>query len=152
MHWSCFESGSDHAATCDAAAGQRTERGGEVAGANTVVLVGQGTPVRRHRGRNGFFARFATHYAALGTTLVSRRAVVVSVYVVVAVLLVLTAGRELGTEIFPQVDASQMQVRLRAPAGTQEEGTEKITLRVIDLIEEEAGGADKVKLTLFRAC
>jgi len=77
---------------------------------------------------------------------------VVSVYVVVAVLLVLTAGRELGTEIFPQVDASQMQVRLRAPAGTQEEGTEKITLRVIDLIEEEAGGADKVKLTLFRAC
>lgn len=126
----------------------RELRGGKVAGANTVVLVGQGTPVRRHRGRNGFFARFATHYAALGTTLVSRRAVVASVYVVVAVLLVLTEGRELGTEIFPRVDASQMQVRLRAPAGTQVEGTEKITLRVIDLIEEEAGGADKVKLTL----
>jgi len=96
----------------------------------------------------GAFVRFATRYAAVATNLVSRRALVLTVYLVGAVVLAAGAGLGLGTEIFPRVDAGQLQLRLRAPAGTQVEGTEKIALRVIDLIKEEAGGADKVELTL----
>jgi multidrug efflux pump subunit AcrB len=37
---------------------------------------------------------------------------------------------------------------LRAPAGTQVEGTEKIALRTLDLIKQEAGGAEKVEVSL----
>ena len=34
-------------------------------------------------------------------------------------------GGHLDTEIFPRVETGQLQVRLRAPAGTQLEGTEE---------------------------
>ena len=44
----------------------------------------------------------------------------------------------LGTEIFPQVDAGQLQLRLRAPTATRLETTEQIATRVLALIEEEA--------------
>jgi multidrug efflux pump subunit AcrB len=96
----------------------------------------------------GAFVRFMSRYAALASTLVAKRVLVVSVYLIAAVVLAIATGRGLGTEIFPRVDAGQLQLRLRAPAGTQVEGTEKIALRAIDLIKDEAGGADKVELTL----
>ena len=53
----------------------------------------------------------------------------------------------LGTEIFPQVDAGQLRLRLRAPAGTQVERTEALALQALELIKQEAG-ADNVALTL----
>jgi len=96
----------------------------------------------------GAFLRFASRYARLATTLVDRRVLVVIVYVLVTVVIALAAGAQLGTEIFPRVDAGQLQVRLRAPAGTQVEGTEKIALRVLDIMKQEAGGADKVEVSL----
>lgn len=46
----------------------------------------------------------------------------------------------LGTEIFPQVDAGQLQLRLRAPTATRLETTEQIALRVLGIIDEESGG------------
>jgi multidrug efflux pump subunit AcrB len=48
-------------------------------------------------------------------------------------------GRRLGTEIFPRVDAGQLQLRLRAPTGTQIDGTEAVALRALDLIGQEVG-------------
>jgi multidrug efflux pump subunit AcrB len=96
----------------------------------------------------GAFTRFAARYARLASGLVSRAGLVVPAYLVLAIMLAVAAGIGLGTEIFPRVDAGQLQLRLRAPAGTQVEGTEKLALRVIDIIKEEAGGADKVALTL----
>src|SRR5208337_4467250 len=59
--------------------------------------------------------------------LVRLRWAVVPVYLVSALLLVFFLGRQLGTEIFPQVDAGQFQFRLRAPDGTRIEQTEAIT-------------------------
>ncbi len=44
----------------------------------------------------------------------------------------------LGTEIFPQIDAGQLQLRLRAPTATRLETTEQIALRTLTIIEEEA--------------
>lgn len=96
----------------------------------------------------GAFVRFATRYASLATSVVSQRVVVVAAYLVVASLLTVLIGRQLGTEIFPQVDAGQLQLRLRAPAGTQVEGTEKIALQVLDIIKAEAGDADKLEISL----
>jgi multidrug efflux pump subunit AcrB len=42
-------------------------------------------------------------------------------------------------EIFPDAQADQFQVRLRAPTGTRIERTELITLRALEIIKEEAG-------------
>jgi multidrug efflux pump subunit AcrB len=44
----------------------------------------------------------------------------------------------LGTEIFPQIDAGQLQLRLRAPTATRLETTEQIATRTLDIIGEEA--------------
>src|SRR5439155_2410067 len=44
-----------------------------------------------------------------------------------------------GTEIFPKIDAGQMQVRLRMPPGTRIERTEDATKKTLELIEEAAG-------------
>ncbi len=44
----------------------------------------------------------------------------------------------LGTEIFPQIDAGQLQLRLRAPTATRLETTEQIALRTLAIIAEEA--------------
>ena len=45
------------------------------------------------------------------------RWVVVGVYLALAAVVIVFLGRRLGTEIFPKVDAGQIQLRLRAPAG-----------------------------------
>jgi len=44
----------------------------------------------------------------------------------------------LGTEIFPQIDAGQLQLRLRAPTATRLETTEQIALRTLAIIGEES--------------
>ncbi|MEQ1749571.1 MAG: efflux RND transporter permease subunit [Prosthecobacter sp.] len=44
----------------------------------------------------------------------------------------------LGTEIFPQIDAGQLQLRLRAPTATRLETTEQIAARTLAIIGEEA--------------
>ncbi|MFN7948994.1 MAG: efflux RND transporter permease subunit [Blastocatellia bacterium] len=56
-------------------------------------------------------------------------------------------GRNLGTDIFPNVDTGMFQLRLRAPTGTRVERTEVIALKALDAIRAEAG-ADNVAITL----
>ena len=45
----------------------------------------------------------------------------------------------LGTEIFPQVDAGQFQLRLRAPTGTRIEQTEEMAAKALEVIERTVG-------------
>ncbi|MCX6849345.1 MAG: efflux RND transporter permease subunit [Verrucomicrobia bacterium] len=53
----------------------------------------------------------------------------------------------IGTEIFPQIDAGQLQLRLRAPTATRLETTEQISLRTLAIIGEETG-PDKVSISM----
>ena len=96
----------------------------------------------------GAFARFQRAYARLGAR---RRCAGAgwwsAVYLVAAGAIIVFLGRGLGTEIFPRVEAGQLQVRLRAPAGTQIDGTEAVALRALDLIKQEAG-PQNVEITL----
>jgi multidrug efflux pump subunit AcrB len=101
-----------------------------------------------HDSQAGRFERFREHYARIMHWVVAARGRTATVYFVLMVLIVVLLGPRLGNEIFPQVDAGQLQLRLRAPAGTRVETTEKIALKVLDLIKHEAGGADKVDVTL----
>ena len=86
-------------------------------------------------------------FSALLRPFVAMRWLLVPAYLAAAVLAVWVLGRGLGVEIFPQADAGQLAVRLRAPAGTRIEVTEPMALRALELIKREAG-ADNVVLTM----
>ena len=111
------------------------------------VLRGHEQAVGGHSAREGAFAKFQRAYAGLAGAVVRWRWVVATAYLVAAGAVIVILGRGLGTEIFPRVEAGQLQVRLRAPAGTQIDGTEAVALRALELIKQEAG-PQNVHLTL----
>ncbi|MBN9522530.1 efflux RND transporter permease subunit [bacterium] len=85
------------------------------------------------------------HAAGVFTGVV--RASVAARWVLVPAFLLLTGGaavlatRQVGTEIFPQVDAGQFQFRLKAPTGTRIEQTEALTQEALRVIDEEVRAA-----------
>jgi multidrug efflux pump subunit AcrB len=101
------------------------------------VLRGHETTATGHTRAEGRFSRFQQRYAGLGRRLVRARWATVALYLVLAAAVIVFPGRRLGTEIFPRVDAGQIQLRLRAPTGTHIDGTEAIALQALDLIKQE---------------
>ena len=93
------------------------------------------------------FARFQDGYKRAMQRIVRLRWFVVGAYVLAVGLILVFIGRRLGSEIFPRVDAGQLQLRLRAPTGTHVNGTESIALHALDIIREEAG-AENIGITL----
>ena len=93
------------------------------------------------------FFRMQDAYGSLLSEFVRWRWVVVPVYLALAALVIFAAGRDLGLEIFPKVDAGRFQLRMRAPTGTRIEETEKVALSVLDTIRDEVG-ADNVGISV----
>jgi multidrug efflux pump subunit AcrB len=93
------------------------------------------------------FHRFQRAFGVVATRVVDRRGLAVAVYLLAAVAITWILAGRLGTDIFPKVDAGQLQVRLRAPAGTQIATTERVALRTLDIITRTVG-ADNVSITL----
>jgi multidrug efflux pump subunit AcrB len=91
-----------------------------------------------------FFRSIYTRFLAL---LVRLRWAVALLYIIAAGLVIVFLGRRIGSEIFPRVDAGQLQVRLRAPAGTRVEGTEALAQQTLDIIKREVGPTN-VEITL----
>jgi multidrug efflux pump subunit AcrB len=94
-----------------------------------------------HRGeeREGFFGHLRSFYERyLGVVLRLRWPVVLAYLVVTLGILYLFAPR-IGTELFPDANAPLLRVRLRAPAGTRIEETERIVLRALNVIQHDAG-------------
>jgi multidrug efflux pump subunit AcrB len=71
--------------------------------------------------------------------LVARRRLVVGGYVLASATVLALALPQLGTEIFPNVDTGQFQMRLRAPTGTRIERTEELAREATRLVAEAAG-------------
>jgi multidrug efflux pump subunit AcrB len=92
-------------------------------------------------------ARRGRWYRGFVERCVRARWLVVGGYVAASVAMIVLVGGRLGTEIFPQVDTGQLQVRLRAPSGTGVDGTEQLALQALDLIAQQVG-ADNVGITL----
>jgi multidrug efflux pump subunit AcrB len=92
---------------------------------------------RAHDGTSRF-SGIQDLYERFVTATLDRRALVIVVYVLAAAAL-FVGLRFIRTELFPRVDAGQMQVRIRAPAGTRLERTEEIVRRVDRMIREEVG-------------
>lgn len=98
-------------------------------------------------GAAGAFDRLRETYARLLGWVVGWRWLVTALYLGGAALLLMFLTRQLPTEIFPSIEAGQLQLRLRAPAGTPIDVTEATALRALELIRTEAGSTN-VALTL----
>ena len=86
-------------------------------------------------------------YASLLRPLFAARWLVLLVYLGLAAGALWFLAPRLGTELFPKVDAGQLQLRLRAAPGTQLAKTETIALRLLELIAREAG-PENVAMTI----
>jgi multidrug efflux pump subunit AcrB len=93
------------------------------------------------------FHRFQQKYGMLLRKLQTARGWLIPGYFAAAVLITLLAGRSLGTEIFPQSNSGQMQLRLRAAAGTDIDGTETVAQRTLDIIKRTVG-PENVQISL----
>lgn len=86
-------------------------------------------------------------YAGLVRPLVTLRWIVVPAALTAAVLVIVSFGPFLGTEIFPHGDLPQFAFRLKAPTGTKLDNTEKLALKALELVKREAGDKN-VTLTM----
>jgi len=93
------------------------------------------------------FERFRARYVGALGRVMAWRWIVLAGYVLCAAAVIWLIGGRLGTEIFPKVEAGQLQVRLRAPPGSQVERTEAIALKALEIIQAEAGRTN-VEMTL----
>lgn len=71
--------------------------------------------------------------------LISLRALVLLLYLILTGGVIWLIHRGLGSEIFPRIEAHQIQIRFRAPPGTRVELTESQALKIIDLVKKEVG-------------
>jgi multidrug efflux pump subunit AcrB len=69
---------------------------------------------------------------------ITTRHILVPAYLVGTVFAISLVLPFLGTEIFPQIDTGQLQLRLRAPTATRLETTEQIATRTLAIINEES--------------
>jgi multidrug efflux pump subunit AcrB len=77
-----------------------------------------------------------------------RRVLVVTAYFVATIAIVVVVGSHLGYEIFPAADTGQFALRFRAASGTRLDQTESYAKDILAIIAREAGGADKVDMTI----
>ncbi len=72
--------------------------------------------------------------------MIQLRWIVVPAYLVACGLLLWLVGRQVGTELFPQVDSGQFVIRFRSPPGSEYELTRKCALKILEVIDEETQG------------
>ena len=111
------------------------------------VLRGHEDSVEGEAAGHSGFARFQQAYAGIAHRVAGRAWLAVTGYVVMAAAVIGFVGLRLGTDIFPRTEVGQLQVRLRAPAGTQIDGTEALALQTLDIIKSEVG-PENVAITL----
>ncbi len=95
-----------------------------------------------------YFAKMQRGYGRVLRGIVALRWPLVLLYLVVCGAVIWTIGGRLGTEIFPKTDNGQFALRLRAPSGTRVDITEGLAKKVLEIIAREAGGADKIEVTI----
>ncbi|HWQ53982.1 MAG TPA: efflux RND transporter permease subunit [Bryobacteraceae bacterium] len=97
----------------------------------------------------GFFGRLRSAYGRYLGAALNFRVPLVALYLIAAFAVVALSLPRLGTELFPQTDPPQFQVRLRAPTGTRIERTEVMALKALDVIRREIGPENVSITTAF---
>src|SRR5579885_183336 len=96
--------------------------------------------------REGFFGGLRGWYDAYLRGVLRFRWPVGILYLVSAFGLLYFLLPHMGTELFPDANAPLYRIRLRAPAGTRIEESERIVLHALDIISREAG-PENVQIT-----
>jgi multidrug efflux pump subunit AcrB len=101
-----------------------------------------------HRGEEheGFFGWLRSLYGSYLSGVLRFRWPLGLLYMIASIGLLYVLVPRLGTELFPDMNAPILRIRLRAPAGTRIEETERIVLRALDVIQDTAG-RDNVTIT-----
>ena len=101
-----------------------------------------------HQGeeREGVFGHLRSFYERYLRVVLRFRWPVALAYLAGAFGLLYILLPRMGTELFPDANAPLVRIRLRAPAGTRIEETERIVLRALDIIQQDAG-KDNVEIT-----
>ncbi len=101
-----------------------------------------------HRGEEheGLFGHLRAFYDRYLRLVLRLRWPLVLGYLAVGFGLLYVLLPRMGTELFPDANAPLLRVRLRAPAGTRIEQTERIVLRALNVIQKDVG-QDNVQVT-----
>jgi multidrug efflux pump subunit AcrB len=99
-----------------------------------------------HQAEPAFHERLRSFYRDRIESVLGLRWLVIGVYLVATVAFIAIVVPRIGTEVFPAVEAKQLQVRLRAPTGTRLERTELIEMKAMDVIKNLVG-AKNVEIT-----
>jgi multidrug efflux pump subunit AcrB len=96
--------------------------------------------------REGFLGRLRAAYENYLGFVLRFRLPLAAVYFLTSFLFLFLAFPRIGTELFPDTNARVFRLRLRAPAGTRIEETERLVLRALDVIKQTAG-PQNIKIT-----
>jgi multidrug efflux pump subunit AcrB len=88
--------------------------------------------------RTGFFGKIHGFYERYLRATLRFRWILAALYLVICIGFLWVALPRMGTEIFPDVKAPMLQIRLRAPTGTRIEETEPLVLRALDVIRAKS--------------
>ena len=104
------------------------------------------------RGYQGYSPRsrwtlWQDRYASALRMLQRRSVVLIFAYLCGAIVLIAGIGGFLGTEIFPNSESHELQLRLRAAPGTSIDGTEDALLKTLEIVKTTVG-AENVRLSL----
>src|SRR6185437_5259571 len=92
------------------------------------------------------FDRLRERYLKAGRRLHTNYAMITLLFLAVAGVIVVVLFGVTGTQLFPDTDSGQTQVRLRLPVGTRLERTEDATRKLLALTDSIAG-RDNVEIT-----
>jgi multidrug efflux pump subunit AcrB len=92
-----------------------------------------------HREKISAFDRFREKYLRNGTRLSGGMKWISGLFIVASLVLLFFLFGAIGTELFPQVDTGQTQIRLRMPVGTRLERTEEGTRKLLAITDTIAG-------------
>jgi multidrug efflux pump subunit AcrB len=102
----------------------------------------EGAHTSGHEEDAAWFLRLRTAYTrALDAVLRHRKVTLAAALVIFAASMLLF--RQVGTELFPQTDARQFTIRLRATTGLRVENTERLVSQVEDVLRQEIPESDR---------
>ncbi|WP_441737542.1 efflux RND transporter permease subunit [Flavobacterium sp. W20_MBD1_R3] len=90
-------------------------------------------------GKINFFERFRNRYMRFINRLFNYKKPITLLYLLLSAGLVFLLLNTIGQDVFPKVNSSQFQMRLRAPDGTRLESTEDKAITVLNELEKMIG-------------
>lgn len=90
-------------------------------------------------GKLSRFDKFRNSFLRVIDNLLPKRKLISILYLIGISIIAVILINNIGRDVFPKVNSSQFQMRLRAPEGTRVEQTEQIALKALDQIEDLVG-------------